>query len=350
MIQGVKKTEANYREVYLDSSSSLKDFSMDKRKYYKKYILNETVEEKPNIAINTGRIVETILLEEHLFDEKFYVSTLTSAPTGLMLLFVEALYDFTKQFTNPDTGEVTKSFEFLTQLAYDKSGFKLAYETVMNKFVDSEAQQYYDEIREVRSKNLTVVSTSEIENSVKIVEELKTNFVTKDIVNLESGSRYDVLNQFQIENYEILGLKLKSMIDRVVIDHEEKTITPWDLKCTWSVDNFYKEYYLYRRSYIQAYLYYIACKSYFKEDDVLSTYKVIPTKFIVCDSINYMNPLIYQLSEHDLKDAYNGFLNNGRHYPGVKMIIEELQWSVETNIWNMLKSHHESKGVLNIKE
>ena len=36
------KTEKEYRQKQLDSSSSLKDFSVDRKKYYKKYILNDT--------------------------------------------------------------------------------------------------------------------------------------------------------------------------------------------------------------------------------------------------------------------------------------------------------------------
>jgi len=46
MIQGTVKTEAQYRAIYLDSSSSLKDFSMDRKKYHKKYILNEVMRMK----------------------------------------------------------------------------------------------------------------------------------------------------------------------------------------------------------------------------------------------------------------------------------------------------------------
>ena len=38
MITGTTKTEELYRAVMLDSSSSLKDFSMDRKKYLRKYI------------------------------------------------------------------------------------------------------------------------------------------------------------------------------------------------------------------------------------------------------------------------------------------------------------------------
>ena len=54
MIKGQTNTEANYRAVMLDSSSSLKDFSLDRKKYYRKYILNEPINEKETSAATIG--------------------------------------------------------------------------------------------------------------------------------------------------------------------------------------------------------------------------------------------------------------------------------------------------------
>ena len=51
MIQGTVKTEELYRAVMLDSSSSLKDFSMDRKKYHRKYILNEDIKEKDSVVL-----------------------------------------------------------------------------------------------------------------------------------------------------------------------------------------------------------------------------------------------------------------------------------------------------------
>jgi hypothetical protein len=48
MISGQTKTEAQYRAVKMDSSSSLKEFSTNRKKYHKKYILNEQVEDEDN--------------------------------------------------------------------------------------------------------------------------------------------------------------------------------------------------------------------------------------------------------------------------------------------------------------
>lgn len=349
MIGGKTKTEANYRALMLDSSSSLKDFSMDRKKYFKKYILNEVVEEKENHAANMGRIVETLLMEPEEMDNRFYMSAITSSPTGLMLEFVEALYRHTKDATD-ESGKVTRPMNELLEDAYKDSGFKIKYEAVISKFVGSDAEIYYNEIRKVRTNNLTVVTSQDITKAEQIVEELRTNFATSHIVNLVNSVNYTVINQFQIENYEVDGHMFKSMLDKMIVNHQLRKIEIYDLKCTWSVENFYEEYYLYRRAYIQAYLYYKAVQSLTKDkDSEYYGYTVEYPQFIVCDSTNYHNPLIYTLDESDMKDAYEGFEHKGRTYPGVKNIISDLKWALDNNIWNISRQNHASQGIINIK-
>ena len=348
MIKGQVKTESNYRAKAIDSSSSLKEFSMDRKKYYRKYILGETVEDKDTQAATIGRVVETLLLEPELFDEKFYMSACASAPTSLMLAFVEALYKFTKEATD-DNGNVTRSFEDISKDAYAESGFKIKYDAVISKFVGSDAEIYYNEIRKVRSQNLTVVTTEDVTNAEKIVEELRNNPVTKDVVNLVNSPRYTVYNQLQVEGYVLDNHEFKSMMDKVVIDHEECTIQVYDLKCTWSVENFLEEYYLYRRAYIQALLYYKAALHFMNNTEDIRGYRVEPPRFIVCDSTNYYNPLIYTLSDKDLEDAYNGFTHKNREYTGVATLIKDLKWALDNNIWNISRENSINNGLVNIR-
>lgn len=346
MIQGTTKTEAQYRAIYLDSSSSLKDFSMDRKKYYKKYILNEVIEDEESKAATTGRLVETLLMEPELFDEKFHLSTCMTTPTGLMLDFVEALYKHTVEATAED-GTITRSFEDMCKDAYVDSGFKIKIDAVLNKFIGSEAEIYYKEIREVRAKNLTVVTTKEIENAEKIVLELRTNDVTANIVNLTNDVEYSVHNQLQVEGYEVFDHQFKSMMDKVIVNHKEKTVQVYDLKCTWSVENFYSEYYLYRRAYIQGFLYHKAAETWASEVGY-GDYKILYPKFIVCDSTNYMNPLVYAMSDENMQDALNGFDYKGREYPGVAQLIDDLKWALENDKWNMSRENYLSNGVVKL--
>ena len=347
MIQGTTKTEELYRAVMLDSSSSLKDFSMDRKKYHRKYILNEDIQEKDSIAANLGRLVETMLWEPNLFDEKFFMSSVAYTPTGLMLEFVERLYEVTRDSTD-DSGNVSRTFKELAEEAYTLSSFKIKFEQVLKKFMGSDAELYYNEIRKVRAKNLTVVDTQQVATAEKIIETLRTSPSTKDIVSLVTSERYDIHDQFQVEDYTVQGHQFKSMMDRVVVDHQEKTIQVYDLKCTWNVENFYEEYYLYRRAYIQAYLYYKAAKYAFMNKEIIN-YTVLLPRFIVCDSADYYQPLVYTLTEADMFDANNGFEHKGRKYPGVKELIDGLKWAHSNNVWNISKANFNNNGIIKLK-
>lgn len=305
------------------------------------------MEEKENQAANMGRLVETLLMEPHLFDEKFYMSSCVSTPSGLMLAFVEGLYKFTKEATN-DHGQITRSFEDISKDAYVESGFKIKYDAVIAKFAGSDAEIYYNEIRKVRGNGLTVVTTEDVSNAEKIVEELRTNPFTKDIINLVNSPRYSVLNQLQVEGYVVDEHEFKSMMDKVIVDHDEKTIQVYDLKCTWSVENFLEEYYLYRRSYIQAYLYKRAAEFWAKHMGY-EDYTILNPQFIVCDSTNYYHPLIYTLSDKDIQDAYDGFTHKHREYPGVGSLIKDLKWAIDNNIWNISAKNYSNNGLVNIK-
>jgi hypothetical protein len=352
MIKGVNKTkeEAKYRAIEKDSSSSLKDFSMDRRKYYKKHYLRETVEEKDNLATNMGKLVETLLLEPEEFDNRFYMSSTVSIPTGLMLEFVEALYKITDAAAD-GFGVVARPMEEMVEEAYKASGFKISKENVLSKFLGSSAEIYYREIREVRRKKLIVITAQDVTNAEKIVEELQNNEFTRDIINRVSDERYTVLNQFQIDGYFVDGHEFKSMLDKVILDKVENKAYIYDLKCVWSVENFYNDYYLYRRAYIQGLLYFRAVNYLTQqEDSILFGYNAVFPQFIVCDSINYYSPLIYTMDTQDIADAYFGFTWNDKTYPGVKNLIEDLTWAQENDIWNISRTNYENKGLVNIKQ
>lgn len=348
MIHAELKTEATYRAIVMDSSSSLKEFSMDRKKYYRRYVLGEVIDDDETKAATMGRIVETKLMEPELFDDKFFPSVCESVPTEGMLKFVEALYKYTKEATD-EFGEVTRGFEEISRDAYVDSGYKITYEAVMKKFVGSDAEVYYQEIREVRSKGLTVISLKDASNAERIVEELQNNPITSSIVNQTRTSSIDVYNQLQVEGYQVHGHKFKSMMDKVIVDHENKIIQIYDLKCTWSVEGFYKEYYLYRRAYIQAFLYWHAGHYHFK-DLVDEGYKVEYPRFIVCDSTNYFSPLVYTLDTQDMMNARDGFEHRGYKYPGVLEVIDNLKWALENNVWNISRKNYISSGIINIKD
>jgi hypothetical protein len=343
-------TEKEYRSLPKNSSSSLKDYSTDRRKYYKRHILKEKVAEKYNAAIVMGQLVETILMEPDEFDNLFFMSSCVNIPGATMGNFINALVKYTLKATDADTGLVATPFLDLAELAYTDSGYKIKLEAVIKKFVGTDNEIYYNELIKTKFNNLTVITPQDVNNAEQIVKELKNNPITSTIVNLESGPRFTVINQMKISGFDIDGLELKSMLDKVIVDNDDKTIQFYDLKCTWSVENFYKDYYLYRRSYIQAFVYYEALLSLTtgKKDSIYFGYTVLLPKFIVCDSINYNSPLIYELTGKDMHLANIGFEVKGYRYPGVKEIIENLTWSLFHDTWNISKTNYENNGLVSL--
>lgn len=70
----------------------------------------------------------------------------------------------------------------------------------------------------------------------------------------------------------------------------------------------------------------------------------------MCDSINYMNPLVYTLSVKDMNEAYFGFLYKEKWYRGVKHIIEDLKWAKETGIWNISRENYMNNGQVKLRK
>jgi hypothetical protein len=91
-----------------------------------------------------------------------------------------------------------------------------------------------------------------------------------------------------------------------------------------------------------------ACESLTFQGE-LQGYNVLAPKFIVCDSTNYYNPLVYTLGDEDLNAAYVGFEHKGRTYPGVKQLIEDLRWAIENDKWNISRENYLNNGQVNVK-
>lgn len=349
MITGVarteQRTELEYRRLDIDSSSSLKDFADSRKKYYKKYIVGEIVEEEDNHSILMGRLTETMLFEEHRVDEKFVMSMCSEAPTGLMLSFCNELYKAAISCMD-DEGILTKTTEELTVIAHSASGYKRSLSWVLEQFIDKEPEKYFREMLASKPHGKSVISTESREIAEKIASRLRTNEFTKFIFEHKEG--IEVLHQLQIEGFEIDGLPLKSMLDIVFINHNKKIATVIDLKCSWAVEEFYSQYYLYRKAYIQGYVYYHALRHWLNQNGYEDYTLTYPT-FLVADSTNQVDPLLYPMSPKNYEDAYLGFIENNRNYQGVKSVIEELKWCKENNIWTISKNNYLNKGIAELK-
>ena len=350
MIQAVaQKTEREYRAIPVDSASTLKEFAISPYKYYKRYVLGEKLEdEEESRATLIGSIVHCLLLEPHVFDEKFYVSTCEDKPTEKMLEFVNALYKHTLLATDED-GNVTKDFSFIAMDAYNDSGFKWKFETVIEKF-SGVSEDYYAELLATRPRNISVVSGADQRIAEQICNALKNDEFLYEIMNQEDTEDITVLNEVKLEGpkFIIFGLLLKGMVDKMILNHKIKKISIYDLKITWDNENFFEGYYLKRRSYIQAFIYWQLVQIW-AEENGYEDYEIEYPKFIVADSQNFYKPLTYVLNSEDIKGAVEGFNYKGKFYKGTLDIITDLKWAIEKNEWQMTRENFLARGIVSFK-
>ncbi len=81
----------------------------------------------------------------------------------------------------------------------------------------------------------------------------------------------------------------------------------------------------------------------------MADYAVVHTRFIVAESTNYKNPLIYTTDADNFHQSMAGFMMGSKYHPGVVKAIQDLSWHKEKGVWNISKDNYENKGVIKIQ-
>jgi len=358
-------SEKEYRSMDIDSYSSISQFLTDRKKYYRKYIQKVKDDDEELIqSLKMGSLVDTLSLPDENgkndFDEKFIVSKVTDIPTGQMLSFCNHVYGSFKSAANIVNGTsstniisakeiyhkcTTDVYDKTLQVAYNAVGFKReSLESVVKKF--EKYSPYFNQLLESGDK--IVVTKDDLTKASKIQATLDNSSNTGPIMLLTTNERFTVINQliilFSYNNYP-----LKCMLDKVVIDHEKKVIQPYDLKTSFSVEEFSDSYYKYKY-YIQAAVYWTGLYRWAEDQGYIEKgYRVEYMKFIVCDTNLYLKPLIYTTTEEHFAEGIGGFYGkNNVFYPGLNQALEELEWHKNTNIWNISKNNFDSEGIVEV--
>lgn len=337
-----------YRSLDLDSYSTVKAFLDDRKKYYRKYVLKEKVNEnatQESDDMRFGSVVDTLLLTPLEFDTKYTIATATK-PSGQMEDFVNNMVKLTLASSN-EMGDLTRSIESIMEESYEllvKNSANGKLRDSLEKFkerflIKKEGYDFYFELRERGEKVL--ITPGELDQANNVVEYLINHPYTRDLLNMITSSRYEVISQKMILG-EISGLPMKMMSDRIIIDHDDKSIIPWDLKVMGNIDIFSYNY-LKLRYYLQLGVYTTLLRQEYP------TYAVEPLRFLKVDKYRYMDPLKVKTSEQHYNDALLGFTINGRRYTGLLEAIEDIKFHKNNGIWTSSREAQEGKGLIDLK-
>lgn len=357
MIKGPQvMSEKEYRALPEISYSSIKDFDKNRLRFYKKYILKDPgvkddIDEKE--AILLGSMVDCLRTgTQQDFDNKF-VSINTSKGSGQLADFGDELWKLTKGCL--EDGVQTREFldlakDAFNKVKYNKNGDEVAFkgktfDSILEKFDGSNEEMLYKERRD--KIGYLVVTLDELSKAERISDMLMETDWTREIFEVQNSDDIEVHSQLPIV-FVLEGVEVKSMLDRVHIDHINKTIQPYDLKISYLVNNFAYSYWK-QKYYLQVPMYDCALTSW-KDERGLDDYDLLPMKFIVGDSTCQCRPVIWECDEKNVAEGYDGFtMSSGRRVKGLVELVREIKWCSDNSIWTTPKEVFDNKGVMQIR-
>lgn len=321
----------DYRKSKRKSYSYIKDFLKDRRKFYKKHVLNEDVEFESTQATRLGDAADCLLFTPGEFDNRFHVSSVDKTPSGKGLDFIKSLFQSYRN--NPDRFE--DDFVMYAEVAYSEAGLTTPkFENYITKFYNSDMHELLKSW--IAAEGKTTLSHYEASIAHKIKDILVTHPTTSRIFNSEGYGQLSVFFDYDGEEY-------KAMLDRVSIDHGNQVIKPFDLKVTYEDEgfeyNWLKNYY-----YIQQGIYEKAIEVW--RNEYFPDYVIDPFRFVVINSDGQSQPLVYEI-ETDNGSLAEGFITmRGGNKKGFAQLARDINWHINSNIWDVSKDNYDAKNYI----
>ena len=252
-------------------------------------------EEKKHFIIGDGVDMQlTRPIEE--FNQKFHISNLQNKPSDTIKSIVNQVYDHVKEVHGREILTIDRYPNAILDSCNDHNyqpNWKDS--TRVAKIV--EAWEYWEDLKQAEGK--VVLSQEENDLISQIVMSIRTNPTTSKY--FETSRDIEILDQYSIYfNYE--GVDCKALLDRIIVNHKNKTIQPIDFKTMGDQTLYFPKSLRQRRYDIQAAFYTEALKS----KKVYETYEILPFKFIVESTVNPGNPLVFTCSSELLDIGKNG--------------------------------------------
>lgn len=303
---GLDITEKEYRELPYPSYSLLSDIKKNGVE-----VINGV--RNPDIGdldgVMFGKLVDDLLTENKLPDN---LHVIDKKPSGKAKEILKALVKNIHKMPNKRSLFHKDNLDIINgvckRLEYYKAGKKDNFddnsEALKNKRISGlKNYKKYCKIL-MSSKNIDddfIITSFLYNEALKVVNELK-----KAYPFLTDGS-VQIIPQVKLASI-VGGIMTKGMLDFVVIDHNEKTITPWDLKTgSYNAENFTEKGYIGWNYYLQSSLYLELLWNELRVDpEILKDYTLNSFHFMYCGRFEKV-PAVFEVKATQIKEGRSGF-------------------------------------------
>lgn len=300
---------------------------------------NPDTEDEEKSYFRIGSALDCLLTSPERWNEDFVVVDV-SKPYGLMGKFID----------NLPSGLTSMSDLLLYQEAYDKAGYKMSLDKVVDKlWTNEELVKYYKLTNGI--KDSTVLSSDEFAIVNRAVEAIKSNPYTHKYFYSNPIENTEILHQVPVY-FKYKNKDCKALFDGILIDHDDKTIQLFDLKTIGKSVYDFEISYLQFGYYRQAAFYTIAAQT--ENSPVYKYlqkgYKLLDFIFIVVENKTSSSTpsLIYRVSPESLEAGKTGGVVNSKKYKGVDELLDDYEFHITTNKWELPRSVYENDGIIEL--
>ena len=317
----------DYKTISALNQSTLKQILISPRAYVEAKERQIARVESTEQHFMFGSLVDIMLTESReYFDKKYAVipddtgvsETIAKIVKGIYDSAVDEdkLYDADIKYTPTNLEDYPE--QILRHCDYELYQSRWKDETRINKIVE-QGSKYFDILKKCGTK--TIITESEYAKAVNCVMALRSDKHTSKYCQKKSNDPDIEIVDKHVIVFDYQGLEFKGELDRVIINHKDKTITPIDFKTTSkSVLNFEKSFWHFRYDF-QAAVYTLGLsldksekfQKYYKDG-----YNFKPMLYIVVETFLKNPPMVFEIFSKQL-NALNMLLN---------MMLGITQWNM----------------------
>lgn len=296
-----------------------------------------------------GSLVDMMLTEsKEDFDKKYAVIPDDTGVSETIAKIVKGVYDEINDTFDLAWGTLEDYPEqILKHCNYELYQSRWKDETRINKIVE-QGSKYFDILKKCGTK--TIITESEYAKAVNCVMALRSDKHTGKYCQKKSNDPKILIIDKHVIMFEHEGLEFKGEIDRIIVNHKEKTITPIDFKTTSkSVLNFENSFWHFRYDF-QAAVYMLGLtkdkserlKSYYEEG-----YSFKPMLYIVVETFLKNPPMVFEISTTAINTGLYGNVDKvpkiKENLEGFYQAIKRFKYATEYNAWDY-PMEYDTKG------
>jgi hypothetical protein len=336
----------DYQKIDKENQSCLKKVLTSPQAYLD---AKRRQEEKDDVVADHfifGTVVDIMLTgDKDEFDEKFVKIPDTTKCSDTVKTIVDGVFREMEDTILPlsDVGVRYSILKYCNEVGYQGNWKD---DTRIDKIV-KEGNDYFDLLASLKGR--TPITESEYAKALNCKMALASDEYTKKYVVAKGQPNVEFWNKFIIE-FEHEGVQMKGELDRVVINHNTKSIIPIDFKTTSKpILSFPYEFLSYRYDF-QAAVY----ERGLYEHSTIATllrdgYHIENFLYIVVEKDLRSNPMIFEVTQDLLKLGYEGGeTSRGLKYEGFKQAIERLKYAQENYAWLYPREYY-SQGRLKLE-